>query len=180
MQPHLLHQVANDFYRAMIAKNITEYVDSSGRPISHISDDAWVPILFSVQPESVQEVYEQRNDVFERKDAAEEISKITTRWALSKYAENPNSNNNLQDIWITGMKMCDVQSGDDKELARMAKEQFVKMSFDSEVLLGNLINEIITVNSSEEARGKLQELLKVYPESEYIKLAIKSLGDNDV
>lgn len=170
----------NDFYRAMIAKNITEYIDSSGRPISHISDDAWVPILFSVQPESVQEVYEQRNDVFERKDAAEEISKITTRWALAQYAENPNSNNNLQDIWITGMKMCDVQSGDDKELARMAKEQFVKMSFDSEVLLGNLINEIITVNSSEEARGKLQELLKVYPESEYIKLAIKSLGDNDV
>lgn len=170
----------NDYYRAMIAMNISEYVDSSGRPMAHVSDTSWIPILFSLQPDKAQEVYDQRNKVFDRKDTAEEIGKIITRWAQAKYAENPTNNNNLEEIWINGMRACDLYAGDDAELSLMAKEQFLKMNFDSEEMMVNLINEIITVNSSEEAKSKLQELLKVNPESEYIKLAIQTLGDTNV
>ncbi len=170
---------ANDFYKAMIAMNVGEYVDSSGRPMAHVSDTSWIPILFSVQPEKVEEIYDQRNKVFDRKDSAEQIAKLVTRWAMNKYAENPNSGSNIEEIWIKGMQACELYAGQDLELALMAKEQFMKVNFGSDELLGNLINDIVSVNSAQDARAKLQELLNVNPNSEFIKLAIKSLGDND-
>jgi hypothetical protein len=135
--------------------------------------------LFSIQPEKVQEYYEKRNEVFNRKDAADELSKIVTRWATQKFADNPNSVGNLEEVWIYGMKGCDVMAGEDKELARMAKEQFLKAAYNSDELVGRLVNDIISVNSAVDARSKLEELLKVNPESEFIKLAIQTLGDDD-
>ena len=169
----------NDVYKAWMVKNVEEYVDSSGRPIAHVMDTAWIPVLLSVQPEKVEQTYDLRSDVFERKDKAEEISKAVTRWAMEKYQENPNSQSTFTEIWIKGLQACKLYSGEDKELALMAQEQFMKLQFGSEELQAKLIDDIIKTHSSSEAKEKLTEMLKLNPDSDYLKLAIKTLGDLD-
>lgn len=166
----------NDVYRAMIAANIGEYVDSSGKTLTQTMDTAWIPILFSLQPDAVKLTYDERNAVFERKDKANEIAKWITRWAMQQYADAPTDNNNIESIWIKGMRACELASGEDLVLAQLAKEQFMKMEFGSEELQERLVNEIMTVYSVEDARTKLEALLKVNPDSEFIKLSIQALG----
>lgn len=175
----------NDAFRARMAANMLEYVDSSGRPIAAISDTAWIPVLFSVPPSAVQTYYESRGEVANVQDDAESIAKIANRTAMSYLSGVEQGRVPAEQVIQAiknGLKSCELLAGSNKILAQAAKEQFLnKQAFESNGVLLNHADKVIRFMEPGQAIQEITKIMEADPRNEKVyKFLIQSLRDSDV
>lgn len=171
----------NDVYRAMIAANMLEYVDSSGRPLVQVQDMGWLPILFSIPPDAVDTVYDTRTVPAEREKLAREIASLANRTAMAEYGGMAEpSQQDVINATRLGLKACELMSGSDKILAQITKENFLKFQvFQSNGILVNHADKLIGILESDKAVQEIEKLMEADPNNkEVYKFLIESLKDN--
>jgi hypothetical protein len=158
----------NDVFRATVAANINEYVDSSGRPIAQVTDTSWVPILFSVPPESVQSYYDTRTQTFNAEAQMLEVAKVANRMAATMVGGVPEGHVNgdlLLDAVVQGMRAIELLSGENKIQAQEAKRVFAtQLMFESDGILMKHADKITGTLSSADAVEALKKLQTDNPE----------------
>jgi hypothetical protein len=158
----------NDVFRATVAANINEYVDSSGRPIAQVTDTSWVPILFSVPPESVQSYYDTRTQTFNAEAQMLEVAKVANRMAATMVGGVPEGHVNgdlLLDAVVQGMRAIELLSGENKIQAQEAKRVFAtQLMFESDGILMKHADKITGTLSSADAIEALKKLQADNPE----------------
>jgi hypothetical protein len=158
----------NDVFRAYAAANIGEYVDSSGRPIAEVTDTSWIPILFSVPPESVQSYYDTRSQTFDAEKQMLEVAKVANRMATSMVAgvQDGQVNGELVLSALTqGMRAIELLSGSNVIQAQEAKRVFAtQLVFESDGVLMKHADKIASTLSTDQAKQALKKLQNDNPE----------------
>lgn len=171
----------NDLFRATLAANMMEYVDSTGRPLVQVSDTAWIPVMFSIPPEAVDAVYESRGTVRNVEQDAIDIAKLANRTAMTELGNLKDvTGQQVVDATRLGIRACELMAGSNQILAQAAKENFLKrQAFESEGILAAHADKLIGVLESDKAVQELEKLMEADPQNaDVYKFLIDSLKDD--
>lgn len=157
-----------DVDKAVIAARWQQYVDSNRRPISEVTDTAWIPVMFSIPPESVQDRYRQLDKVYDVRDEAKLLSNIANRVAVGKLSEKDLETVTGDDVinaTIEGMRMIDTLSQSNPNLGKLAKDSFVEqLALRSDGMLAMHAQKLFQTLSTKDAIAELEKFKSLNPQ----------------
>lgn len=160
----------NDAFRATIAANMLEYVDSSGKPLVQVTDMAWLPIAFSIPPDAIDTVYESKAALANAEDKAFGIAKLANRTAMADLGDQPNHTaDQIVEAVRLGLRSCELMAGNNPVLAQLAKEKFLKQQvFGSDGILTEHADKLIRVLEPDKAVQEIQKLQQADPNNKTV------------
>lgn len=156
-----------DAEKAYFAAKWGVYVDSNGKPIADVADLSWIPIMFSIPPESVQARYADLNKVYGVEEEAQLVAKAANRIAidfLGEYARDQISGDVLVQAVLEGTRMIDLTLSDSPNTASIAKETFMRqLAFTPDGLLTTHAEKLFSNLSSEDAKARIRQYKALNP-----------------
>lgn len=157
-----------DIDKAYIAAKWGTYVDSNRRPIAEVSDLAWIPLMFSIPPESVQDRYRQLDKLYSVQDEAKLITDIANRVAVGSISEkgfDTLTADDVLDATLAGFRVIDTLSQGNPNLKRLAKDGFTdRLAVSSDGILARHADKIFKTLSSKDAIAELEKLKALNPQ----------------
>jgi hypothetical protein len=161
---------ARDFEKAMIAMNLSEYRDSNGRKIADVDDDSWIPILFSMAPEKVNDYYDSLDDVYAQRDLIDTIAKEVNSYVLTELSSIPADElrtDKLLDMYDEGMQLASAMADKNPGIQEEVRKQLLTLSMNpGEGFLAQHIDKIVRFTPIPKAVLHLERLKEKYPNAE--------------
>lgn len=161
---------ARDFEKAMIAMNLEEYRDSNGRKIADVADTSWIPVLFSLSPEKVNDYYDSLDDVYAQRDLIDTIAKDVNKYVLSELNTIPKeqlSTDKLLEMYDEGMQLASAMAHKNPGIQEEVRKQLLQLSMNpGEGFLAQHIDKIVRFTPIPKAVLHLERLKEKYPNAE--------------
>jgi hypothetical protein len=143
------------------------YQDSNGKRIAHVSDLAWIPIAFSIPPESVNLLYRQRNMVMDVQEEAREVASIANLVAMNKLkgaGEDSITGDMAVDAVVFGQEVIDFLAQSNPNLGEIAKDRFINgLTLTPDNYLASHLTKLFTTLSSKDAIAEIKKFGALHP-----------------
>lgn len=157
-----------DADKAYFAAKWMQYKDSNGKHIADVSDLSWIPIMFSIPPESVQQYYRDLDKVYAVEEEANKVAKFANNIAmnhLGQFAQDQIDGDVVLEAIQAGARQIELTLQDSPNTARIAKENFMRqMAFTPDGLLTTHAEKLFANLGTEDAKARIRRHKALHPE----------------